>query len=117
MLIQDSTEEYPEIDSLLPQLDDLGTMPWLQGSLDDSHYHYSLIEQANAQHYAEEMGRTDVMEAYYDDQKVKSQCELEKLRMRVAAKEREKKAKDQPAPNEGGVPEPQVLNGQSDSRV
>jgi hypothetical protein len=110
-------EENPEAESLLPQLDDLGTMPWSQKSLDDSQYLYSLVEQATVQHVAEKIGETDVMEAWLDDQKVKSQCELEKLRMIVAAEERENKAKNQLALNEGSAPGPQVLHGQSNSQA
>ncbi len=106
LLTQAPNEENLEIESLLPQLDDLGTMSWSQTSLDDSQYLYSLIEQATAQDYAEKIGETEVKEAWLDDQKVKSQCELERLRMIVAAKEREKKAGNQLAPNEGSASGP-----------
>lgn len=98
LLTQAPNEENLEIESLLPQPDDLGTMSW-----DDSQYLYSLVDQANRQYNAEKIGETEVKEAWLDDQKVKSQCELEKLRMEVAAKEREKKAGNQLAPNEGSA--------------
>jgi len=85
--------------------------------LRDTEYYYTLIEQVNTQHYDRKIGRTKIIRAQLNDQKVTSHCELEKLRMIVAAKEREKKVESQPAQNAGSAPEPLVVHGQSDLRL
>ncbi len=106
LLTQAPNDENLEIESLFPQLDDLEILSWPQRSLDDSQYLFFLVEQATAQDYAEKIGETEVKEAWLEDQKVKSQCELEKLRMIVEAKEREMKTGNQIAPNEGSASGP-----------
>jgi hypothetical protein len=106
LLNQDSNGIYPETESLPPQADDLERLPSSDESLRESQYYYTLIEQLNTQYYDDVIETTAIMEARLDDQQVKSQCELEKLRMLVAAKEREKKVESQAAQNAGSVPEP-----------
>lgn len=117
LLPQDSNGGFSESESLLPQLDDLGSMPPLLESLDDTHYHYFLVEKASTEHYNDEIGKTEVDEAYLEQIEVESECKLEKLKILVAAKEREKKAESQTAQNEGSAFHPQAFHGQSNSQA
>lgn len=116
LLNQDSNGIYSETESLLRQADDIERLPSSEESLRESQYYYTLVEQLNTQYYDGVIDTIAIKEARLDDQKVKSECELEKLRVLVAAKEREKKAQSQAAQNAGSVPEPQIVHDQSDLR-